>query len=396
MRSTLERLALRMAVLLGILTLPGCWPGVAWLPDSSGFYYTDGEHREKLMFFDLAQKKARVVVADTKAPYVVWPALRADGKEIALARVNVDNDKALVRVVFFGPDGKELRQSREFIVPKDPQAKSAKPTEVMANQLYWSTKPNKILLSITGLALVYDPAADQFVLPDTVVLATFGHSPFRPDGKGFLGYQLPKSGAKLEDLKMVAVDWDGKTQELKYKETDIAKIDAGQDMRPLFLLFAPGLHRSRWEDGAAVAEMDTLQLRLDYAKGVSTMKSIAGEKTADGKFVHDAVSLAGTKVRVQLVDLGNPKKLSFDDPKKKPEAKQPDFRLEILKEGQKPTVVREDLEQAVLLPSPDRKHVAVYCLLPTPPEQPVRGALVVIGPDGTVIANMEVAGLRKK
>src|SRR5205823_3016899 len=106
------------------------------------------------------------------------------------------------------------------------------------------------------------------------------------------------------------------------------------------------------EDGAAVAEVITFQLRLDYAKGASTMKTITGEKTADGKFVHDAVALAGGKARVQVVDLGVSKAIKFEDPQKK-EPKQPDYRLEIVKEGHKPTVVREDLEIAVLVPSPD-------------------------------------------
>src|SRR5262249_33649213 len=150
-----------------------------------------------------------------------------------------------------------------------------------------------------------------------------------------------------------------------------------------------------WEDGAAVAEVGTLQVRYDFAKGVGTAKTILGEKTADGKFVHDAVPLAGGKARVQVVDLGVSKALKFEDPQKK-EAKQPDYRLEMVREGQRPAVVREDLEIGILVPSPDRKHVAVCCWVAGPDNEPQRSALLVIGPDGTIVANLELAALRKK
>ncbi len=391
MPTLLTRLAARAALLLGLVALPGCWPGVAWAPDSSGFYYTDGEKRDKLMFFDVATKKARVVVADTKAQFNLWPAVRADGKEIVLARVAEQGDKAVVKLVFFSPDGKELRTTKEFTVPldaKDPNKKDAKAVV----QAYWSAKPNKILLSITGMGLIYDVAGDKFTFPDGAVF-TFGNSPFRPDGKGFLGIQMPKDKADLKDMKYGSFDWDGKFTELKFGEGQ-DKLEAKDgDLRPLFLLFMPGLHRSRWEAGAALAETMTMQLRMDYDKGKVSMKTVAGEKAADGKFLHDAASLAGSKVRVQVVDLGAPKKLSFE-PKK--EAKKPDFRLEVVKEGQKAQVVREDLESCVLIPSPDKRFVAAVCQITAEADQPQRYVMVVIGPQGDVLATVDTAPVKAK
>ena len=97
------------------LSQSGCWPGIAWLPDSSGFYFTAGQSHEKLMFFDVAAKKTRVVVADTKG-HTLWPAVKPDGKEIAVARLLSKQNGPAVQLAFFSPHGKELRVSKAFPV----------------------------------------------------------------------------------------------------------------------------------------------------------------------------------------------------------------------------------------------------------------------------------------
>jgi len=367
------------------------------MPDSSGFFFTDGEKRDQLLFFDVATKKARVVVADTKAPGVVWPALSPDGKEIALMRVSGPKEKPNAQLVFFSPDGKELRKSKEFAVPFDPKSQPNKSVnDQPVFQLYWSAKPNKILISASGQAVIYDVATDNFIVTEGL-LHTFGNSPFRPDGKGFLALQTPKAppgGQPDLNFKPALFDWEGKAEEFKMSE-QVPKADFGEgDLRPLILFFAPGMHRSRWEEGAAVSELGTLQLRYDLAKKVLDGKVIAGEKTADGKFVFNSETLAGGKVKVQVVDLGNPKKLDFGG--KKDEAPKPDYRLEIIKEGQKPVVVREDLDFCNLMLSPDGKYVAVSCLLPSPPNAGLgRAVLLVVDSRGEVIFNRTMADMKK-
>ena len=68
---------LTVAVLTGCLAAPGCIPGVAWTPDSKGFYFTGGKGYNKLLYFDVATKKARVVKADFKGT-THWPAVSPD------------------------------------------------------------------------------------------------------------------------------------------------------------------------------------------------------------------------------------------------------------------------------------------------------------------------------
>ncbi len=64
----------RYTLLEPSLTLAsGCYPGIAWLPDSSGFVYTGGKDERQLLLYDLKTKASRVVVADVGGP--AWPAV---------------------------------------------------------------------------------------------------------------------------------------------------------------------------------------------------------------------------------------------------------------------------------------------------------------------------------
>src|SRR5688572_27588973 len=78
---------LRLVALLGLagltLLLAGCFPNVTWLPDGSGFVFTEKGGR-RLIHFDLRTKERRVLCDDTKAK-TMWPAISPDGKRVAVA-----------------------------------------------------------------------------------------------------------------------------------------------------------------------------------------------------------------------------------------------------------------------------------------------------------------------
>ncbi len=85
MKSSRRFRAITLALLALLpITLTGCVDGITWLPDSSGFIYTE-EDGVRLMHFDMTKGTAQTLVADTKCQ-TLWPAVSPDGKRIALAR----------------------------------------------------------------------------------------------------------------------------------------------------------------------------------------------------------------------------------------------------------------------------------------------------------------------
>src|SRR5947208_16198424 len=104
-----------------MLGLAGCLPtGVAWLPDSSGFYYTDRKTNAQLHFFDVKAKKS-VVVAKNTNTNCAWPAISSDGKRIALANaVTPPEIKGLPRlpttieIAIFDNQGQETKRTKRL------------------------------------------------------------------------------------------------------------------------------------------------------------------------------------------------------------------------------------------------------------------------------------------
>src|SRR5262249_44661675 len=87
-------------LLFAALGTAGCLRGAAWHTDSSGIIYTGGKGFTQLLHYDLTRGEQKVLVADTKAP-TFWPAVSPDGKRIAVARVEIKEDKgpATVQVI---------------------------------------------------------------------------------------------------------------------------------------------------------------------------------------------------------------------------------------------------------------------------------------------------------
>src|SRR5262245_28336454 len=185
------RFTVRMTPVVVVFFLLGCgMPGVAWQPDSSGFVYTD-KGGKRLASFDLKTKTKRVLVEDTDAP-TTMPALRPDGKRLAVARW--EQRKGLpprVQVRIFSLQGKDERQSTWF----ETQGEEGTETKVQPTQLYWAT-PDRILL-LADRAGIYDLAKDRLIELKKGVPWFVGAPPVRPDGKGFLAYDETPQGVDL-------------------------------------------------------------------------------------------------------------------------------------------------------------------------------------------------------
>ncbi len=84
------RSSMAFAAVCLICLLPGCVPGVGWLPDSSGFVYTTPQG--ELVAYDLATKQGRPLLKDPAAATTCWPAVSKGGK-VALARLHGPDEK---------------------------------------------------------------------------------------------------------------------------------------------------------------------------------------------------------------------------------------------------------------------------------------------------------------
>src|SRR5207248_7817817 len=94
---------------------------VAWLPDSSGFVYTDSGEFQQLIHYDVAKGERRVLVEKLPAA-TMWPALSPDGKTVAVARLvrAQGMEKTLnLQVIEYDLKGKETHRSAEFLWTKE-------------------------------------------------------------------------------------------------------------------------------------------------------------------------------------------------------------------------------------------------------------------------------------
>jgi hypothetical protein len=296
------------AVLLAGLTclLQGCVLGVGWLPNSSGFVYTTPQGR--LMAYDIAAKKCRLVLEDPAAKTTAWPGMSPTGKRIALAHVKDDDDQknALMQIVLCDLKGKIEFRSDHLKV-----AKLRGKDHEYAAQLAWSPDEKNLIVHGQGRAnqgrgfnttVLYDIAAKKMQLWDDHVPAYFGGTPIRPDGKGFLL-------AKVESIDDVDgylwVDWSGAAKKIP---VGIRKGGKNELITPW-----SALADSRWDSAKAILVLarqqyviDTENLKFTAARAADTMIGkegiVARAKLASGIEIlmlgHEDDSKQGPPLRV--------------------------------------------------------------------------------------------------
>ena len=83
---------LAAGLVLALLAGTGCVPGVAWAPDSSGFYFTARDNT-RLVYFDMKTARQRTVVENIGGK-TFWPAVSPDGKRVAVAWVETPKGRS--------------------------------------------------------------------------------------------------------------------------------------------------------------------------------------------------------------------------------------------------------------------------------------------------------------
>ncbi len=366
MTNPLPRRAFPLALLAFALASVGCVPNVAWLPDSSGFVYTGGRGGKQLMAFDLAGKKARVLVADDVGPG--WPALSADGKRIALAQHCVRGRVLSLTVHVFDRDGKRLHRSKEL--PWGKRLKSGGRQFPSVAQVAWSPRGDRLLLGDDAQTGIYDLKTHELLEVEGLIWA-FGSSPVRPDGKGAV--VVGRGGAYW-------LEWDGKASPLlDGKKKDRVTFD--ESGRRLGMLFV-ALCNSRWEGPVARLSLPGLEVRLDTKK--MRAEELAGEEVGPkAPTVRQARSFAGG-VGVRLVEEVGADGGQFDFSRA--------GRLEVLRPGKPPEVIVKAAHYVKFFPSPDGKLLAVRWYPTTRGPPPGKNdRILVLNARGETVADLKAS-----
>jgi hypothetical protein len=312
-----------LAIVVNGWFLFGCvheWPGITWLPDSSGLVFVadlemkenqTGSEAATLHLFDLASGTDRVLLADTGTA-TFRPAVSPDGQSIALAKVDAYPHKpATLTIILLDRQGKERKRTAAFPVaptpPVAPLSKNGKPvtkkSELGPAWLAWDKNSNKLI--VFGMAFgtaSYDPATDQLRLFGGNPPVRMGQGAVPPDRKGVL---LLDASDKTPDNAVILslVEWDGTRHPILIHPVPADPEDREkQYLEPLlYLSYFP----FSWEGGTALAVGRKGTLRIDTAAGQATFKprSAAEDPMVDGKPLFLTHTFPDTKQQLRFLGI---------------------------------------------------------------------------------------------
>jgi hypothetical protein len=332
-----------------LVTCTGC-VSVAWLPDSSGFIYSaplgQAQHWRqlpwRLMHYDVSTKKTCIVREKVPA-YCPWPALSADGKEIAMAAVVGKNrGKPMLTIIFYDlATGKEMRRSAEFAWLHDvwgaPRANEMVPTGVFWHGDNILVHDFKDLQSVQEISRtgIYNVKKDTMITLEGRPMA-IGGSPVRPDGKGFLISKGLRASGQFS-----VVDWHGKVQDIRLA-ANFFEVTTGTLREDHGFLQDPWMFTSRWKGPIAEIVKGESRILMDTEKHAGAIEAIPDDQAkVNGHLLMQQFAFPKSKVQVRVLLHG-----SYD------------FRVESVKEN-KVTLVAKTLFPPVFAPSPDGKWLAV-------------------------------------
>lgn len=351
----------RTLLLAALLASCGCYPGIVWLPDSSGFVHTFGSGERlsynRLVHFDLASGKAHVVVTDTGS-VTLWPAVSPDSKQLAVAQLLSAREKPMtLQIVVYDLKGQERQRSRPFPWRREPGTDDKRE----ATGVFWSPRGDQLLVHDYGphpRTGIYDLTADRLVVLEDAQPAPFGGTPFRPDGAGFL-LTRPHGGGRLD---VVWSDCNCKEQAV------VMKPDTVNSDQKRTMLAIPWAFTSSWEGAEAVVACSDVRVRIDTGKGVGWLVKLPDEGAADRKGVRQQYVFPRTGVRLRVLEF-NEGNDTFCD-------------LQTIDQGKVIALV-ERVRQCFLYPAPNGKHVAVGCQEVKQLERE-QFLILVVGEDGKV------------
>jgi hypothetical protein len=338
----------RLLAVVGLalsLIAAGCNPqNVAWLPDSSGFVYSS-DSGTKLIHYDVATKKQRVIVENTDTN-TVWPAISPDGKRIAVARFMTCSDVKgratgwQVEVIFYDLAGKLVQRSKAERWGE----KVGKNGKIQDTFLVWAPDGKHIVVYCLGtvrfgvftdipsdpcITLLYDVKNGTFTCRKNGDPIPFGGNPFRPDGKGIL---VEKRG----EISFLEVT--GKEHEITLPEVNY------DDRKVMQELMAPWLISSSWKGDVATSHRGSAILTIDTAKLKATFDPEGRKgRMPEPKDLRWEYDLAGGRILRVLENSSSSFRIEAFDPKSK-----------------KSRFIYGPVEiDCMVIPSPDRKHAAI-------------------------------------
>jgi hypothetical protein len=138
------RLPSAVFLAFGSICLGGCLPDrLVWLPDSSGFIYTAGTDRTKIVRYDVAQRASRVI-ANWPSQRTITPGLSPDGKQIALVRIERSKDRQTAQAFLMNQSGETIHESKVFQFGDS--RKELKATELQTAAVEWSPQGDHLLI----------------------------------------------------------------------------------------------------------------------------------------------------------------------------------------------------------------------------------------------------------
>lgn len=138
------RLPAAAVLALGSICLGGCLPDrLVWLPDSSGFIYTVGTDRTKIVCYEVGQRASRVI-ANSPSQRTITPGLSPDGKQIALVRIERSKDRQTSQVLLMSQSGETVHESKVFQFGDG--GKELKAMELQTAAVEWSPQGDHLLI----------------------------------------------------------------------------------------------------------------------------------------------------------------------------------------------------------------------------------------------------------
>lgn len=350
-----------------LLLCAGCLPRVVWLPDSSGLVYTAGPGGNLLHVHDLSRGKPLVMELPGR---VNVPAVSSDGRQLAVAVLSGEAPNTRVRVLVFDRDGRETHRSSEISWRSDAKLYTAKP---LGADLYWEPAGTRLLIAADDKLGFYDLKTRQCRMQQ----GGFGPGPLVFGGEWTSGKEM----LVRRDGEFASLDWNGMVQPLR--NTNTAASNQVRDVMSTW----PAIFSSRWHGDAGEVGWNSDRFRFDIAKRSVSLFQVLPEFAEGRKVVQQSFSFGTDKAGVRVVELvarnfglgGDGEEGTFGV-----------FRIEVLKPGAtKPGVLLPKIAGCVqLVPSPDRRLLAVDCLADTAERGPQERIILVIDAAGRLISQV--------